>query len=175
MFSTEIVKSSSLWCPRRTGGSDISIQLWNLDPYHRRAMRRSGEKISFLASTVWCNESHWLPFIPHSVFVQGWRWDLIRELDTLQCTVNSFLYMMLSILIRITQNIFNIEKRLKFQFTLDCSSIFKYWIDFCYDYWKTHLFLSVRVMNGAMMLKQTQTPLDVLGNWPGVEGGGWLS
>ena len=27
-------------------------------PYHRRAMRRSGEEISFLASTVWCNESH---------------------------------------------------------------------------------------------------------------------
>ena len=30
-------------------------------------------------------------------------------------------------------------------------------------------------MNGAMMFKQTQTPFDVLGNWPGVEGGGWLS
>ena len=37
---------------------------------------------------------------------------------------------MLSVLKRITQNIFNIEKRLKFQFPLDCSSIFKYWIDF---------------------------------------------
>ena len=94
-------------------------------------MRRSGEKIfSFLASTVWCNESHWLPFISHSAFVQGWRQDLIRELDTLQCTVNSFLYRMLSVFIRITQNIFNIVKRLKFQFPLDCSSIFKYWIDF---------------------------------------------
>ena len=38
-----------------------------------------------------------------------------------------------------------------------------------------HLFLSVRVMNGAMMFKQTQTSFDVLANWPGVEGGGWLS
>ena len=30
-------------------------------------------------------------------------------------------------------------------------------------------------MHGAMMFKQTQTPFDVPGNWPGVEGGGWLS
>ena len=30
-------------------------------------------------------------------------------------------------------------------------------------------------MNGAMIFKQTQTPFDVLGNRPGVEGGGWLS
>ena len=46
----------------------------DLRPYLRRAMRRSGEKIiSCLASTVWCNESHWLSFIPHSAFVQGWR------------------------------------------------------------------------------------------------------
>ena len=29
-------------------------------------------------------------------------------------------------------------------------------------------------MLGAMMFKQTQTPFDVPGNWPGVEGGGWL-
>ena len=30
-------------------------------------------------------------------------------------------------------------------------------------------------MLGAMMFKQTQTPFDVPGNWPCVEGGGWLS
>ena len=30
-------------------------------------------------------------------------------------------------------------------------------------------------MNGAMMFKQAQAPFDVLGNCPGVEGGGWLS
>ena len=48
------------------------------------------------------------------------------------------------------------------------------WLIFCYNYRKIHLFLSVRYMNGAMMFKQTQTPFDVLGNWPGVEGGGWL-
>ena len=29
-------------------------------------------------------------------------------------------------------------------------------------------------MPGAVMIKQTQPPFDVLVNWPGVEGGGWL-
>ena len=38
-----------------------------------------------------------------------------------------------------------------------------------------HLVLSASGMPEAMMLKQTQTAFDVQGNWPGVEGGGWLS
>ena len=46
---------------------------------------------------------------------------------------------------------------------------------FCQNCSKIHIVLSVRGMLGAMMFKQTQTPFDVPGNWPGVEGGGWLS
>ena len=78
----------------------------------------------FLASTVWHDESHRFPFTPHVEFVQGWREDLIWELGVLQCIVNSLLYLMLSVLIMLAQNAFNLGKRLTPQFLLHYLSIF---------------------------------------------------
>ena len=46
---------------------------------------------------------------------------------------------------------------------------------FCQNCGKIHMVSSVSGMLGAMLFKQTQTPFDVPGNWPGVEEGGWLS
>ena len=98
-------------------------------------MRSSGKKISsFWASTIWYNQimGATASLSSHNIeFVQGWRKDLIRKLGVLQCTVNSFLHRLLSVLIRITWDIFNIEKRLTFQFILHFSYLFNYWIAFC--------------------------------------------
>ena len=46
---------------------------------------------------------------------------------------------------------------------------------FGYNHGKIHLVLSARGMPWAMMFKQTQATSDALFNWPGVDGGGWLS
>ena len=51
-------------------------------------------------------------------------------LGAIKCTLKSFLHRLLSVLTRITWDIFNIEKRLTFQFILHFSYVFNYWIVF---------------------------------------------
>ena len=85
--------------------------------------------------------------------------------------VNSFPYMLLSVLTRATQNIFNRGKMLGISIFIEFFSYILSIIGllFSYNYTKIRLVLSLRGMPGAVMFNQTHTPFDVLGNWPGVE------
>ena len=110
-------------------------------------MRRSGEKIF----SFWHPQSGIMRAIASlssaslSLYKAGsWTWQV-----ALQCIVNSFRYMLLSVLTKIAQNIFNIA----------FSFIFNYWIAFCSNYRKRHLVLSIRVCLGLWCLNKRRHPL----------------